>query len=146
MDDFIIQIEPGISNAPLSLKIHRLNANQWRSAALYETEYNIKYIVIGKVFEYYPSSLSTIYNDIQWEWEKIRNHESHDMTLSGYTVLKLRCVGEVAEIYNPLLRGDPALRDGTLVSVKMRDLEKKFQIARNSIWRKVVEIAGAVST
>jgi hypothetical protein len=50
--------------------------------------YNIQYIINEETFGYRPASIMTVLNDIHLEWSLCRARKSHDMTLSGYPILK----------------------------------------------------------
>lgn len=56
--------------------------------ARYRTEHDVLYSIGGMVFAYYPASILTVLNDLHLEWCLIRERGSHDVTLSGYTVLE----------------------------------------------------------
>lgn len=65
-------------------------------------EYDLTYHVDSFEFRYYPASIITVLNDIHEEWILARQRANHDMTLSGYTVLRIEFEQDNVVFSDPL--------------------------------------------
>ena len=103
MSEFRIEFDPPVPPAPhrySKISLDRLQCDQITRA--FSQEYDVIYCIDDKQFRYYPASILTVINDIHWEWEFAKRRESHNMTLSGYTVLDLVFTGEKAQFFDPI--------------------------------------------
>jgi hypothetical protein len=98
-------------------------------AAGYATEHDIRYVIDGRVFAYYPASILTVLNDVHLEWTLIRERSTHDITLSGYTVLEAIFERGGFQFRSPAWPPDPV---GERFDPDC--LEAKFREAAAEVW------------
>lgn len=112
MGKFTVEIEPSVPPAlvvPSKLSLDGLDYNKVLSNI--PGEYNIRYYVEEESFTYYPASILTITNDIFLEWELTQKRESHNMTLSGYTVLTMIFKNDYVYFIDPTsVHNEPEVR------------------------------------
>ena len=97
-------------------------------------KYDVHYVVDGRVYGYYPASLLTVLNDLAQELELCERRESHEMTLTGYTVLILE-FGEAGGTFaDPVMRG--ARLTGGQIGEPMDpdDICAAFRSAVRDVW------------
>lgn len=104
-------------------------------AAGYPHEHNILLSIDGRIFAYHPASILTVLNDIHLEWMLIRQRVSHDVTLSGYTVLEAIFERESVQFRNPAW--PPAMVGNKFDATCLEDV---FQAAAARVWGLVQSI------
>lgn len=58
--------------------------------------YDVRYVICGERFQYYPAPILSVINDLDLELTLVRDRQSHEMTLSGYAVLNVDFVKDGA--------------------------------------------------
>lgn len=101
----------------------------------YVIEHDVLYAIDGRVFAYYPSSILTVLNDIHLEWTLIQERGSHDVTLSGYTVLEAIAEQGGFQFRSPAF---PPMPVGDIFDATY--LEDKFRMAAATVWGLVCSI------
>lgn len=100
---FSIEIQPSVpAESEVCLPADFSNLDYEAILRQHSEEYDVLYHVDGQIFGYYPSSVVTVLNDLHWEWEQTRDRLSHSMTLSGYTVLTIEFIGDLAFFSDPV--------------------------------------------
>ena len=97
-------------------------------------EYDIRFIINERRFSYYPSSVLTVLNDLHLELDLFRLRKPHDVTLSGYTILRVRFEDRSAIFVDPVeeLHGD--VNRATCGDAIASDVEQKLQSAVRNVW------------
>ena len=108
MTRFAILITPEI--APSRRRTEAIEWDEIDVAAASDRfkQYDVHYLVDGRVYGYDPASLLTVLNDLAQELELCERRESHGMTLSGYTVLTVEFDEAGATFSDPGVRGTRA--------------------------------------
>lgn len=130
MSKFTITFDPPLPrvvaiNPPSTLE----NLDVSAIASGYKTEHNVLYNLDEKVFSYYPATILTILNDIHLEWMLIRGKFTHDVTLSGYTVLEAIFEQDGFQFRDPAWPPTPV---GERFDAAY--LEGKFRITIATVW------------
>lgn len=107
--------------------------------ASYSHEHLVQYVVNGELFAYYPTSILTLLNDLNLELTLLRGRENHEVTLSGYTVLRLEFHGDVAQLFDPARRDDDRPEE-SLGEYEVAELESKFQSAAATVWGLILSL------
>lgn len=136
MSKFAIAFNPPLpSTVPIDPPLGIGDLNAPAIITRYDTEHNVVYSIDEKKFCYYPSSILTVLNDIHLEWMCIRERRSHDVTLSGYTVLEAAFEKGSFQFFNPAWPPTPVGdRFDTLY------LEDQFHLAIAAVWGLVQSI------
>lgn len=98
------------------------------------SEFDIRYLLDGRRFSYYPASILTILNDLHLELGLFQKRKPHDITLSGYTILRVSFLGEFAVFTDPVeeLHGDMGRAVcGNVIAI---DVEESMRNAVQNVW------------
>ena len=135
MSSFTIELRPPVPPAPYpqeNISLSDLNLRELLDN--FQQEYDIIYHIGGKTFCYYPASIVTVLNDIDWELQLIKKRESHLVSLSGYTVLELLFDDGKAVFYDPVERAHNSAAKPIDDAFDPINLEKAFKECLDSIW------------
>lgn len=97
-------------------------------------KYDVRYLVDGRVYGYYPASLLTVLNDLAQELELCERRESHEMTLSGYTVLILEFDEAGGTFSDPVVRGARPAGGQIGEPMAQEEICAAFRSAVHDIW------------
>lgn len=130
LSEFLITFDPPLPPAaPLEPPLRFEELDSLAVAAAYTIEHDILYSIDGRIFAYYPASILTVLNDIHLEWTLIRERSTHDVTLSGYTVLEAIFEQGGFQFRSPAWPPAPVGERFDTVS-----LEAKFRAATAEVW------------
>lgn len=139
MSEFSIAFDPPLPTAIIMeppLRLDELDVGAVRAG--YPTEHDVLYSIDRRVFAYYPASILTVLNDIHLEWTLIQERSTHDVTLSGYTVLKAIFEQGGFQFHDPPWPPTPV---GAPFDAAY--LEDRFQAATAAVWGFVQSIGNS---
>jgi hypothetical protein len=93
-----------------------------------QPDYDLRYIINGKVVGYWPASLATLLGDLLGELDALQRGGAHNVSMSGYTVLSADLVGENVTFRDP---GRPGELVGT---VPVTDVRSALENASAKLW------------
>lgn len=136
MSTFSISFKPNIGevgdcNFPQSISDMDVSSLMVR----YPTQYEVSYRIDEIIFTYYPSSIITLINDLWLEFEKLLNRDNHDMTLSGYTVLKMDFKDGKVVFFDPSRDSSSLSQVGD--KFDLIDIDIEFRRALSAVWNYV---------
>ena len=134
MSSFTIEISPKIAPSQ-----KRVNAIEWdaidvSAASDRFKQYDVHYLVDGRVYGYYPASLLTLLNYLAHELELCERRESHEMTLCGYTVLIIEFDDAGATFSDPVTRGSRAAGGQIGEPMDPEDICGAFRSVVRDVW------------
>jgi hypothetical protein len=136
LSEFLIIFDPPLPPAVIADRPIVLEDVDIRSVSQrYTQDHDVSFAIDGEIFSYYPSSLLTVLNDIHLEWTLIQKRLSHDLTLSGYTVLEASYEHGRFQFHNPAWPPAPV---GNPIDAVY--LECKFRASTAAIWNLVCSI------
>ncbi len=135
MQEFELEIRPRLPKAPCSYGEIPLHDLDFKAIAdNIPEEYDVTYMIAGRKFSYYPSTITTVLNDLCLELDLCRSRESHLMTLAGYTVLQVEFIDDCLNFLDPVksARGDPQAQIGG--SFKVEAFQAALKAAIDDVW------------
>ena len=93
-----------------------------------QPDYDLRYVISGKLVCYYPASLATLLGDLLGELEALESGKAHHVSMSGYTVLAAEMVGD-----NVIFR-DPGLAAEVVGVVALADVQAALETASARLW------------
>ncbi len=136
MSEFIIKISPEL---PEIVTHHEISLDGIDFARVYKQhpeEYDVIYKIDNFSFQYYPTSIATVLNDLHQEWELVRSRTSHEMTLSGYRVLDMLINGDNVIFENPTISSENKKQIGESFSIL--SVEETFRSATERVLNEIL--------
>ena len=133
MSVFSIRVDPILERPITSFREISPTPQEWELLTTLPQEYNIMFYVEGKLYCYYPSSLATALNDLLWEWDRAKSCKSHEVTLSGYTVLDIVFHDKIVDIHDPLDRRMVDNASVPLVSIESSFYQSEVRGCLNAV-------------
>jgi hypothetical protein len=128
--------------APSSLLDKPVDWNQVNSIAIFRSisqEFSVVYRVNDRSYAYYPSHILTTLGDLNTEWELSLSRTSHEMTLSGYTILNVKFQGGDAIFFD--VDQNVELPSATVYRAAAEHVEREFARATSLVWNYIVRAA-----
>jgi hypothetical protein len=66
-----------------------------------QRQYDLRYVICGKVVGYHPASLATLLGDLLGELEALQRGGAHSVSMSGYTVLLADRIDDTVTFRDP---------------------------------------------
>lgn len=130
MSRFLITFDPPLPSAVTAEpSLDLAGVDVATVVAAYPHEHNVLISIDESIFAYCPASILTVLNDIHLEWMLIRERVSHDVTLSGYTVLEAIFEQERVQFHSPAW--PPAAVGDKFDATYLEDM---FQAATARVW------------
>lgn len=125
---FAVIFEPELPDLGLLAPPSKVSWTLAYDAAERQPAHDLRYVICGKVIGYYPASLATLLGDLRGELAALRAGNTHNVSMSGYTVL----VAEVSE--DTVLFRDPGPDAELVGSAPIAAVRTELERASARLW------------
>lgn len=93
-----------------------------------QPDYDLRYVIGGKLFCYYPASLATLLGDLLGELEALESGKAHNVSMSVYTLLLAEITGDTVTFR------DPGPEGNVIGKVPVTDVCTALRNASKRLW------------
>ena len=125
---FAVMFEPELPDQGAEAPPSKVSWTVAYDAADGRPDYDLRYVICGKVVCYYPASLADLLGDLLGELDALQRGAAHNVSMSGYTVLTAELVGG-----NVIFR-DPGPAAELVGAVPLADVHAALETASARLW------------